>query len=107
MFENCCCSEIIAAEEEIVKTRYYCGENRVDAWQYCNVEVLGVVCSVVDQYYVFGNARFVDKANVPRVTLKLVEDRDLGLVQIETLQIVDHYMRGGVNMTPHSLGKEP
>ena len=107
MFENCCCSETINAEEEIVKTRYYCCENLVDAWQYCNVEVLGVTCSVVDQRYVVGNARVVDKANVPRVALKLVKDRDLGLVQIEALQIVDHYMGGGVNMISPTLGNEP
>ena len=98
---------IIAAEEEIVKTRYYCCKDHVDARQYGNVEVLGVVCSVVDQCNVVGNAGVVDKANVPRVALKLVKDRDLGVVQIETLQVVDHYMKGGVNMTSPSLGNEP
>lgn len=89
-----------------MKTRYYCCEKLVDAWQYCNVEVLGVVCSVVDQCYVVGNARIVDKANVPRVALELVKNRGLGLVQIEALQVVDHYMNGGVNMTSASLGNE-
>ena len=38
--------------------------------------------------------QIVDKANVPRVGLKLVKDRDLGLVPIETLQIVDDCIEG-------------
>ena len=81
---------IRAPEEEIVKTGYHCCEHLVEAWEYWEVEVLGILGSVVDQSHVVRNTGVVDKANVPGMAPELVEDGDLGLIQIEALQVVNH-----------------
>lgn len=81
---------IVATVEPVFQPGHGGGVEIVKAGEDGDVESLGVVRAVVYKGYVVRDARVVDEADVPRVAFEFVEDGDLGGVEVEAFEVVDH-----------------